>query len=373
MNRISHPKHLADETLLTTIWQYAHQAEKLRDLHPSQTQQIYQQNLFKAFVPASLGGLGLTLPEMIRIEEALAWADGSAAWVVTLCSGAGWFSGFLAPSMRQHLANERLCIAGSGASTGTAEETEEGYVITGEWKYASGAWHATLFTANCQIIRNGTQLKNEEGEAVVKSFVLLGEEVDILNTWNTAGMIATGSHSFAVRRLIVPKDRCFEINPKNATLKEPLYQYPFLPLAESTLAVNISGMAQRLIDLVEEVISSRSRKSELTSAMTDILKDATDTLQRLRSSFYSAVDDSWESVINESGTDELMSEVSRTSAELVVASSDIVNKIYPLAGLRAADVSTEINRVWRNFHTAIQHSLFLPALLKKYQTQVQNN
>jgi hypothetical protein len=54
----------------------------------------------------------------------------------------------------------------------------------------------------------------------------------------------------------------------------------------------------------------------------------------------------------------LLLEVSKVSHDLVRISRDIVNWLYPLQGLKAADKTTEINRVWRNFHTAAQHSLF---------------
>ncbi|MEJ0030208.1 MAG: hypothetical protein WDO15_07490 [Bacteroidota bacterium] len=95
-------------------------------------------------------------------------------------------------------------------------------------------------------------------------------------------------------------------------------RYPFLQLAETTLAVNLSGMALRFIEL---------------SGI------KTNPLDSYRKNFFEHPG-------------------SETSHALVKASRDIVNEIYPSLGLSAADKSTEINRVWRNFHTAAQHSLF---------------
>ena len=82
-----------------TIRNAAAEAEQLHELHNDQLNIIYRQGWFKMFVPKEYGGLGLSIPEVLRIEECLSWADGSTAWVVTLCSGAAWVAGFLPPSI----------------------------------------------------------------------------------------------------------------------------------------------------------------------------------------------------------------------------------------------------------------------------------
>ena len=45
---------------------------------------------------------------------------------------------------------------------------------------------------------------------------------------------------------------------------------------------------------------------------------------------------------------------------LVLAARRSISDIYPYCGLRAAQEDAEINRVWRDFHTASQHALFCP-------------
>ena len=85
---------LADESV-ETIRRYAATAEQTGQLHPEQLKLIYEQNWFNLFVPRSMGGLEMQLPEAVRLQEALAGADGSLGWTVTLCSGANWFIGFI--------------------------------------------------------------------------------------------------------------------------------------------------------------------------------------------------------------------------------------------------------------------------------------
>src|SRR5690606_26840694 len=118
------------------------------------------------------GGEEKTLPEILRIIEGLAKADGSLAWTVTLCSGAAWFSGFLDKQLATEIfINPQACFAGSGAVGGTATKTSKGYLINGFWEYASGALHATIFTANCILKDNkGNSCLDNNGKEIIKSF-----------------------------------------------------------------------------------------------------------------------------------------------------------------------------------------------------------
>src|SRR5690606_14262993 len=114
-----------------------------------------------------------TLPQAVRLEEALAWADGSLGWTLTLCAGANWFAGFLDSGLAKEIfADKKVCLAGSGAATGTAEVIPEGYLLHGKWRYATGAPHATMITANCVITEDGKPLLNIDGSPVIKAFVV---------------------------------------------------------------------------------------------------------------------------------------------------------------------------------------------------------
>ncbi|MCZ8215673.1 MAG: hypothetical protein O9262_05500, partial [Cyclobacteriaceae bacterium] len=174
---IHHPSSIIDQQLITTLRNVAPDAEQLFMLHPAQLDIIYSQRWFKLFVPVEFGGLELSLPEVLKLEEALSWVDGSLGWVVTLCAGAGWFVGFIPHTVAEKIfTNEKLCLAGSGAMNGYADLTENGFVINGSWPYASGAMHATAFTANCLIRKNNQQVYQTDGTTQVAAFILDSEE-----------------------------------------------------------------------------------------------------------------------------------------------------------------------------------------------------
>jgi indole-3-acetate monooxygenase len=336
MQEISHPSEFIPEELVYIIRDSSLESEKLKQLHPLQLKIILEQKWFQLFVPKIYGGLELSLPEALRLEEALAWTDGSLGWTVTLCGGAGWFIGFLEPEIIPSVFNSAaVCVAGSGKSSGTAKRLEDGYEITGYWDYATGANYATAFTANCVV--------ETEGKQEIEPFLFLREEVTIHKNWNSMGMIATGSHAFEVSRLHVKNNRAFRIDGGYAKLPHPIYQYPFLAFAETTLAVNLSGMAMRFLDLCTKLSH---------------WENAHERIKHARRQFYEAVQHSWEACIyNRPIPPELLNDITLTSRHLVSASRQVVNELYPCCGLKAANPDTEINRIWRNIHTAGQHSL----------------
>lgn len=366
-NPVPHPSCFIPAALADAIGAASEDAERSGSLHPQQLALIYEQRWFSLFVPRAYGGLELSLPEGLRLEEGLAWADGSTGWTVTLCGGANWFIGFLQPEIAAGLfGDRRVCLAGSGRASGIAKMTTEGYEISGHWRYATGAPHATAFTANCRIEKDGAILRDEKGNPLVYAFLLSKEEVILHEDWRCIGMIATASHSFEVRNRKVPPNRRFTIDAAGSLLSQPIYRYPFLQLAETTLAVNSSGMAARFIGLYEKIWAERTKATLANASLFSpgneghlpLPQNTMNQLQNLRQSFYEAMEVSWEECSQGRLLSEaLLKKVSETSRHLAAGARRLVDELYPWCGLAAANPDTEINRVWRNLHTASQHSL----------------
>ncbi|TKC08112.1 acyl-CoA dehydrogenase [Pedobacter polaris] len=345
------------------ILAYAGIAETLGQLHPEVIEIAIKEQWFKLYVPEVYGGPAKILPEILRLLEELAYLDGSLGWTVTLCSGAGWFAGFLDPELAKEVfANREVCFAGSGAVGGTAIKTDNGYVLNGHWNYASGALHATIFTANCKLENaDGSPVLSTDGEQLISSFILFKDEINILPGWSYFGLIATGSHAFEAKDLHVPLNRTFQIN-KEIKVDIPGFDYPFLQLAETTLAVNSAGMAKHFLQLTEELFYGRTgikRYKENQMLYFDAeFKQCKAEFEQVRNVFYEAFDLSWSSLINEKSIKEdLLKEVSLVSRKLAHTSRRITDTLFPYCGLEAAKKESEINRVWRDIHTASQHSL----------------
>ncbi|TBO40266.1 acyl-CoA dehydrogenase family protein [Pedobacter kyonggii] len=353
---------------LTTTWRekvkaYAAISEEMGKLHPEILELAYRKNWFKLFVPEIYGGPNKKLPEILRLEEELAEADGSLGWTITLCAGAGWFAGFLNPELAAEIfADREVCFAGSGAVGGVAIKTQRGYLLNGKWSYASGALHATIFTANCTLKNeNGDDILDENGEPEIKSFILKKEEVNILPGWSYFGLIATGSHAFEVCDLNVDENRTFKIN-QHIEVADSGFDYPFLQLAETTLTVNSLGMTNHFIKLVEQSFYSRSGLGRYSEAQilffNGELNRCREEVLNLRAKFYDAFEESWNQLMGDGEINEdTLMEVSSISRKLAHACWKSAATLFPYCGLDAAKKESEINRVWRDIHTASQHAL----------------
>ena len=364
MSNLANPISLLKTEWINTIRTEAANAEKQGKLTKKQLSLIYDQEWFKMLVPTTYGGRQLSLPDVMQVEEALACADGSFGWVVTLCAGAGWFGGFMNPELAKKLFEaDKVCIAGSGATAGTAEVTANGYVINGKWRYASGSNDATAFTANCTVVKNGKTVNDGNGNPKVVSFLFNKNEVIVSADWNAMGMAGTSSNSFEVRDLAISAERGFNAS-EEAVVNSALYHYPFHQFAEATLAINLSGMAFHFMELCGKIIADKNNAEKVPHVNSQALQETFDNLmnklQTARQKLYYAVDMSWQvCAANKDISQSVLYKVSAASAVCSKVIRDCVNTLYPYCGLQSAAKDSEIGRVWRDIHTAGQHSLLV--------------
>lgn len=335
-------------------------------LHPVQQALIHRRDWLRMLAPQAAGGLEWPLPRVVRLEEAVAQADGSAGWVVTLCAGAGWFAGFLPPeAAREVMATHQVCPAGSGAPTGYADVDGDGYRLTGRWDYASGAPMATHFTLNAIVRRDGLPVLDEQGAPAIRAFLVPAQYVEIEPTWRSIGLRATASHSYRIEHQWVSAAYSFAIHPGAATAPGPLYRFPFYSLAYVTLAANVAGMAAGFLELAHAALAQRrlpGAQAPLSEApaVRRTWNQVNAALQDARTAMYAALDAGWEKIEGGAGLDDAgMDTLKSTSLSLVRAAREAVDRVYPYCGLHAARDDSEINRVWRDFHTATQHTLLL--------------
>lgn len=341
------------EGLIEELRGYSHRAEQDGTLTSEQLAIIYERKWFKLFVPKKYGGLELTVPEGVRLEEKLAQIDGSLGWTVTLCGGANLFVGYLDQSIAASIfLDPRVCFGGSGQASGNAIIKNGGYEVTGKWRYATGGPHNNWFTANCTLEQDGKPIVDENGLPLVKSFFFAVKDVRIIEDWQVFGLKATASHSFEVEKLWVPKNQSFVILPERATLDNPLYRYPFVPFAEATLAANTLGMAQHFLACCDTLLKSHD-------AARTKLDEAERKVQDVRAHFYHALDNSWEELCDRKKvSEERLHDIASLSRKLVMVSREQVMILYPYCGMVAADPTSTINRVWRDIFTASQHKIF---------------
>jgi alkylation response protein AidB-like acyl-CoA dehydrogenase len=354
---------------LALIAGHAAQADLDGWLHPEQQALIHERGWLRMLAPRAVGGVELALPDVVRLEESIARVDGSLGWTVTLCAGAGWFAGFLAPHLaREILATTNVCLAGSGAPTGYADKEGEGWRIDGLWDYASGAPMATHFTFNAILRQDGQPLLDAAGNPRIQAFVVPAALVEVVPRWRSIGLRATASHAYRVLDRWVHADHGFEIDPARAKEQGPLYRFPFLAFAFVTLAANVAGMAHHFVELAGECIAHRRNRFSghgepliEVPAVRALLDGTRASLEEVRGRFYARLDATWAQVA--AGAPVSIDDAAQMQAlamAWVTASRRAMDVLYPYCGLYAAREDAPINRVWRDFHTASQHALLMP-------------
>ncbi|KIL36084.1 acyl-CoA dehydrogenase [Gordoniibacillus kamchatkensis] len=169
----------------------------------------------KLTVPKSYGGGGISLYEMVQLQERLAMGDGSTAlavgWhvgkVLHVREGRKWEESVWAELCRDIVAHGVMInsfasepVTGSPSRGGrpatTAAATSGGWLLTGRKTYStlSPALDRCIVNAYCESTG-----KTEE------FLVMMKDGVTIVETWNTLGMRATGSHDVVFDGVFVPE------------------------------------------------------------------------------------------------------------------------------------------------------------------------
>jgi hypothetical protein len=316
--------------------------------------QIHQERLLQIWVPKIYGGLGFRLKEGLSVLFDWSKIDGSLGWMLTLCSGANFFSRNLKPNIAKELfSNQNTCFGGSGMIGGTAEkQSDETFLINGLWHFATGAPHLSHFTLNAQLNENGNPLLDESGSEIIRSFVIPKDQVEIIPNWKSMGMKATGTYSFKVNQVKVSEDYSFVYD--EFFTDDILDKIPFRIFADLTLLVNYLGMAAHFS---EEVIKIRPQlnfntfNQKIEEQMKRLLYFA-DEIEELLNDF-------------ELISSEKQSEIHDFSADAVKSLSHQILEIYFQLGIKATHTDSVIYQIFCDYFTATQHSNFRRKFLFK--------
>lgn len=361
MNFLQHPSHILEQKIIQKIREEAPKAEQQKKLTQEQLSLIYQKEWLRLFIPKRYQGLEMNLPDALQVLEALAYADGSVGWTVNLAAGANLFAAYVQPSLSERIYTDpKACTAGSGALSGIATQVKGGYEVKGSWKYGSASSHATAFTANCRLKTDGT---NDTPDFY--SFVFFPDEVHVKDTWDSYGLQATSSHDFEIDHVHVPEERIFSLLKPSPYEQGPLYRFPFMQFAEVTTCLQLTGMACHFFDEVSALLThKKGMQGEAlrdNGKVKDALAQAEAQLESARNWLYSLIQEAWQACENNKAIpDDLLRKISLSAKHAAQAARSATETIYPLAGMTVLKPETELNRSWRDLHTASQHILLSP-------------
>jgi hypothetical protein len=159
-------------------------------------------------------------------------------------------------------------------------------------------------------------------------------------------------------------NRIFKRVASEAIVKGSLYQFPYAQIAESVIAANLAGMAKHFIDLASEIFSTGLSRDggRLADDLTvqETLRKQSQKFLDARTKFYYGVELAWRAITNGQQVKQaILYKVTTTAADLSRRARECVDALYPFCGMQAGDKRTEINRVWRDIHTASLYGVAL--------------
>ncbi|MDG6774508.1 acyl-CoA dehydrogenase family protein [Thiomicrorhabdus sp. ZW0627] len=355
------PQDLLDnvKAILPIIKQGAEASEQLGRLQDEVLNALFEQRLFRLFIPERYNGEPTDLPTALRAFELISSADGATGWLAMIGAGGGLFSGFLEESAASEIFSpERAVIAGSGMPSGVATKNQDdGYDVSGRWSYASGSHHATWFTANCLI--DGTD--NE-----ITAVAVPADQVAIHDTWDVFGMKATGSHDFSVESVPVKHAFTFSLF-KEPVLDDPIFRCPLEVLASLTFASVAVGIAQHALDEFNEFAQHKQPfGSSSPLAENEGIKQRCDKANQLisnsRDELYRLAEQVWAQLENGEALEEaLRQQVQQAGVDIVRDCVEAANLLKARAGMMAVFNSSAFGRAWRDLHILSQHVMLAPS------------
>ena len=319
---------------------------------------------FRVMVPRAHGGLEFSLAEVNTLTIEAARANGSLGWLLLIGIPAPVILGLLAPSAVAEIMAQYPRARGRGtiAPKGVAVPAEGGYLVSGQWPFASGGPHPDLVVANCVVLDNGSPRIAASGVPEMVLAVLTAAQVEFLDTWHVLGLRGTDSCDYAVRDVFVPEHLTANLFTATNCFDTAATRLPIrvvLAMGHASVAI---GIAQGALEEVTEVAKAKR------AAMNPSAVLAHDPVFRhslgeedLRLAAARALLDS----TTQSATEAFMAgrplsaretiEGRAVAAFITAECVKIVDAAYTMAGSASLYDASPLQRRLRDIHVATQH------------------
>jgi alkylation response protein AidB-like acyl-CoA dehydrogenase len=312
------------------------------------------------FVPGRVGGSEGTFTELTRAVAALGQGCPATAWCASVIASLGRLAAYLPAGAWADVWADGpdTVVVGSLTPSGTAEPAEDGWRLSGSWGYISAVDFADWALLTAQI-RGGDR-------STARVFAVPRRAFQVLDTWDSVGMRATGSHTvvadgvFVPSRHSYPRDDLFRGGAADSAAHP--HTVPLPAVNGLAFATPILGAARGVLDAWRMSVTSRLQHAvpgapgrgrgsyELTFARAAGEIDAAELLLERTSA------------IGDRGGDITPVEVARNLRDCSLAVDLLVtavDRLFGTAGSSAQAAASPIQRFWRDVHSAASHVLLL--------------
>jgi alkylation response protein AidB-like acyl-CoA dehydrogenase len=315
----------------------------------------------RMWVSEHFGGGQVSIETGITVLAALARIDASVAWQAGVQGAIGRLSDFLSEEIARELfVDNTKLVVGGVKPFGRAEPVKGGYLLQGEWSFASGIMHAGWLICMAFVTKNGKPIITSDGPEIRVLFIRR-EQAEVLDTWYAGGLRGTGSHHYRVPETFVSEEYTVgkaEMQQEPAERPSRAYRLSYYDFGPFTVAPIPLGIAQDALESFKELATQKVPASGSTKLVDSqvvqeklgraemkvysshvLLADAA----RLASTLGSAAGDSLNVLTRLTGA---------TVAENTIAA---VDSVYELAGSSSVYATSRLDRCFRDIHAATKH------------------
>ncbi|AFJ34995.1 MULTISPECIES: acyl-CoA dehydrogenase [Mycobacterium] len=360
----SRPLHGITDEFVARLAERAEEAERLRRLPAATVSDFRQTELFRLLLPARFGGLQASFPELLQPIRRMAHGCASSAWTLGFYALHNWMLSLFDPRAQEEVFASGPALAPAPlAPTGRGVPADGGVRVTGRWSWATGAMDADWMIVGALI---------ERADGIDPVLVVLpADRVEVVDTWHTAGMRATGSHDLVVDDVFVPEHRLVAVAdiyggtaPGARAHGVPTYRWPMVPALALTASMPVLGAAERVTELFAERLGGRvlaysgvAQKDQPAAQIR--LGEARVRLSALRALIAATVDEI-EAIVVSGGR---VSRSVRADARLAAARTvhecrAIIAALLEAAGASAHFLSSPLQRAKRDVDIAAGHVVF---------------
>ena len=325
----------------------AAESEKARALCPEAVEALHQKGLFRLWVPTECGGYNLGLVSQIRVMVAVARADMSACWTIMIGNStiAMMASGLPDEGLAEVFSEKQLPVAAASLkASGEARGVEDGYVVNGHWRFGSGICHASFIVANCQVVGSEKSL----GLAIPIA------EVEVHDDWNVAGLSGSGSNSYSVSDVFVPRHRVLSDKPRRGDMVDTVSRLPI-----EHASVSLGGALRALDEVSLQAVSKYRLWDSFSVASKQSFQIELGRLQAEWESLYAGVQHSANDMMNSQPNEyrNAAKKLRAVCAHAVERSLAIGGQALRHAGAAAVANDNVLQRIFRDLTVSAQHAM----------------
>ena len=314
--------------------------------------ELADKGFFRLLLPRSLGGAELAHPDFRRILEVFAAADGSTGWCINQNNVFSTDCVRIPEETAHEIWDEERAVVTNGppSSSAKAIPVDGGYKLSGHWDFSSGSTHATWIAALTPVAEVGPRI-----------MLIPEKEVNFVDRWHVNGLRGTGSFSFELDGLFVPKNRTYsQANPSRES--GPLYVIPRTLLFGSGFATVSLGVARSAlktaIDLATEKTPLRATSVLQDQSTTQrLIGEAEATWRSADAYLRETAGAVWQSACKKGGleTDERI-QLRLAATHAINMAAKTVDIAYNLCGSDAIFTGNPIHRRFQDIHVVTQHA-----------------